>query len=105
MQAPKGPRVQLIYRCNEILWRCLPEYESVKTYGRRGQHQHGVDLTGICVGALELIVGVQCELRGRWQKNRREGSQGCVEKALTFTPLLSECIIVTTAKLGTIPGI
>ena len=51
----------MIYRCNEILWRCLPEYESVKTYGRRGQHQHGVDLTGICVGALELIVGVQCE--------------------------------------------
>ena len=96
-QIPKPSDEQAFERCNEILWRDILKDESFKTYGRRGQRQDGVDLTGIREGAPGQIVGVQCKLKGAGEKLTEDEVRTEVAKALTFTPLLSEYIIVTTA--------
>ena len=96
-QIPKPRDEQAFERCNEVLWRCILEDGTVKLHGRRGQKQHGVDLTGIRGGQPDRIVGVQCKLKsdGKFLKEGEVRKE--VEKALTFTPPLSEYIIVTTA--------
>ena len=96
-QIPKPGDEQAFERCNEILWRCILKDETVKLYGRRGQDQHGVDLTGIRDSAPDRIVGVQCRLKGNGKELTEAEVRGEVKKALTFRPLLSEYIIVTTA--------
>ena len=95
-QIPKPRDEQAFERCNEVLWRCILEDETVKLYGRRGQRQHGVDLTGIRHDKPGKIVGVQCKLKGDGKLTNAE-VRAEVTKALTFTPPLSEYIIVTTA--------
>ena len=46
-QIPKPSDEQTFERCNEILWRCILRDDTVQLHGRRGQEQHGVDLTGL----------------------------------------------------------
>ena len=96
-QIPKPSDEQAFERCNEILWRCVLGDRSVQLHGRRGQEQHGVDLTGLRDGQPERVVGVQCKLKGEGQKLTEAEVRAEVEKALTFLPPLSEYIIVTTA--------
>ena len=96
-QIPKPSDEQAFERCNEVLWRCILRDETVKTHGRRGQDQHGVDLTGIRDSTPDRIVGVQCKLKGDGKELTETEVRSEVKKALTFSPLLSEYIIVTTA--------
>ena len=96
-QIPKPRDEQAFERCNEVLWRCILEDGTVKLHGRRGQEQHGVDLTGIRDGKSDHIVGVQCKLKGDGKLLKEEEVRKELEKALTFTPPLSEYIIVSTA--------
>ena len=72
-QIPKPRDEQAFERCNEVLWRCILEDGTVKLHGRRGQKQHGVDLTGIRGGKPDRIVGVQCKLKsdGKFLKEGR----------------------------------
>ena len=88
---------QMFERCNEILWRCILKDETAKLSGRRGQNQHGVDLTGVRDGDPDRIVGVQCKLKGEGKQLTEVEIRKEVAKALKFRPLLSEYIIVTTA--------
>lgn len=88
---------QAFERCNEVLWRCILKDETVKTYSRRGKDQYGVDLTGFRDGAPDALVGVQCKLKEAGKKLSKSDVRKEVVKALTFEPLLSEYIIVTTA--------
>ena len=96
-QIPKPSDEQAFERCNRTLWRCILKDDSVKTYGRRGQRQYGVDLTGIRENAPGKIVGVQCKLKSVGKKLKEDEVKNEVEKALNFKPLLSEYHIVTTA--------
>ena len=96
-QIPKPSDEQAFERCMEILWRCILEDGNVKLHGRRGQSQRGVDLIGIRDGEPDQIVGVQCKLKGDGNTLGEAEVRAEVEKALTFEPLLSEYIIVTTA--------
>ncbi len=96
-QIPKPSDEQAFERCNEILWRCVLGDPAVQLHGRRGQKQHGVDLTGLRDGEPERIVGVQCKLKSEGQKLTEAEVRAEVKKALTFSPPLSEYIVVTTA--------
>ncbi len=96
-QIPKPRDEQAFERCNEVLWRCILRDDTVQLHGRRGQSQRGVDLTGIRDDQSDSIVGVQCRLKSEGQKLTEVEVRDEVEKALTFSPLLSEYIIVTTA--------
>ena len=96
-QIPKPSDEQVFERCNEILWRCVLGDHTVQLHGRRGQEQHGVDLTGLRDGQPERIVGVQCKLKSEGQRLTEAEVRAEVEKALTFSPPLSEYTIVTTA--------
>jgi hypothetical protein len=96
-QIPKPANEQDFESANEVLWRCLLNDETVKTYGRRGQEQFGVDLTGIRNGNPEAIVGVQCKLKSEGKSLEVSEVKREVAKALTFEPPLHEYIIVTTA--------
>ena len=96
-QIPKPSDEQTFERCNEILWRCILRDDTVQLHGRRGQEQHGVDLTGLRDDQPERIVGVQCKLKSEGQRLTEAEVRAEVEKALTFSPPLSEYIIVTTA--------
>ena len=95
-QIPKPSDEQAFERCNEILWRCILRDDTVQIHSRRGQRQYGVDLSGIRDDQPENLVGVQC--RKKSEKRLTEDEvRGEVAKALTFSPPLSEYIIVTTA--------
>ena len=96
-QIPKPHDEQAFERCNEILWRCILRDKTVQLHGRRGQQQHGVDLTGIRDDQPDSIVGIQCKLKSEGQKLTEAEVRDEVAKALTFSPLLSEYVIVTTA--------
>lgn len=96
-QIPKPRDEQTFERCNEILWRCILGDETVQLHGRRGQKQRGVDLTGLRDGQPDQIVGVQCRLKSEGQILTDAEVRTELEKALTFTPPLSEYFIVTTA--------
>ena len=96
-QIPIPGDEQAFERCNVVLWRCILKDETVKRHGRKGQAQYGVDLTGLRDGNPNHIVGVQCKLKGHGKILTEKEVKCEVEKALTFRPLLSEYIIVTTA--------
>ena len=96
-QIPKPRDEQTFERCNEVLWRCILSDETVQLHGRRGQEQHGVDLTGLRDDLPERIVGVQCKLKSEGQRLTEAQVRDEVGNALRFSPLLSEYIIVTTA--------
>ena len=96
-QIPKPSDEQAFERCNEILWRYILMDKTVQLYGRKGQKQYGVDLTGTRDGAPDRIVGVQCKLKGDGKKLTADEVRKEVAEALRFRPPLSEYIIVTTA--------
>lgn len=97
-QIPKPSDEQAFERCNEVLWRCILNDDNVQCFGRRGQRQYGVDLVGRRGGKSDRIVGIQCKLKGEGQLLTEKEVRDEVEKALGFTPPLSEYIIVTTAS-------
>ena len=96
-QIPKPSDEQTFERCNEVLWRCILRDETVQLHARRGQPQYGVDLTGVRDDQPENLVGVQCRLKSDGGSLTEAEIRAEVEKALTFSPLLSEYVIVTTA--------
>ena len=94
---PKPNDEQAFERCNEVLWQCILNDPGVQLLGRRGQRQYGVDIVGCREKAPDRIVGIQCKLIGEGKFLEKDEVRAEVQKALTFTPLLSEYIIVTTA--------
>ena len=96
-QIPKPKDEHTFERQSEVLWRRVINDPNLKIHGRRGQRQHGVDLIGNRDGDPERIVGVQCKLRGDGKALTEAEVRDEVSKAQTFTPPLSEYIIVTTA--------
>ena len=94
---PKPSDEQAFERCNEILWRCILKDPGVQLLGRRGQRQHGVDIVGCRDKVPDQIVGIQCKLIGEGKSLKEDEVRAELRKALTFKPLLSEFIIVTTA--------
>ena len=96
-QIPKPRDEQTFECCNEILWRCILRDATVQLHGRRGQRQYGVDLTGIRDDQPENLVGVQCRLKSEGKSLTEDEVRAEVVKALTYSPLLTEYVIVTTA--------
>ena len=95
-QIPKPRDEQDFERCNLVLWRCILKDETTHLYGRRGQRQHGVDILGCRNANPNHLVGIQCKLKTDGQQLREREVRDEVEKALTFKPLLSEYVVVTT---------
>ena len=96
-QIPKPKDAKTFERCSVTLWRCILSDPHVKLLGRSGQEQHGVDLIGNRNGDPEQIVGVQCKCKGDGKTLSQDEVKKEVQKALKFTPPLSEYIVVTTA--------
>ena len=94
-QIPRPSDEQAFERSMEILWRCILNHENAKLHGRRGQKQRGIDIVGIRDGEPQQIVGVQCKLKGVGETLTEDEVSDEVTKALTFTPLLPEYIVVT----------
>jgi hypothetical protein len=86
IEIPKPLNEKAFEHCNEILWRCLLEDDTVKTYGRSGQKQYGVDLTGIRSNRPDRIVGVQCKLKVLSEELTLDEIESEVNKALQFHP-------------------
>lgn len=96
-QISKPADDQAFERANIVLWRCLLNDPTVQRNGRLGQRQNGVDLFGIRDGKPTHHVGVQCKLKSHGQQLTEAEVRDEVKKALTFTPVLREYFIVTTA--------
>ena len=96
-QIAKPVNEQDFERACEVLARCILKDPNAQLHGRRGQRQHGVDIFGRRDRRSNRVVGVQCKLKGVGKSLSEKEVKAEVEKALTFEPLLSEFIIVTTA--------
>jgi tetratricopeptide (TPR) repeat protein/type IV secretory pathway TrbF-like protein len=69
----------------------------LKSFGRLGQKQQGLDLTGYRNGDPTRLVGIQCKCISRPKKLRRETVEEETRQAATYLPHLSEYFITTTA--------
>lgn len=96
-QIPKPFCEQDFERGMKILFRCILGDPGVELYGRRGQKQYGVDITGLRGGDPKKIVGIQCKLKMDGKTLTESEVKEEVEKARLFNPPLSEYTIVTTA--------
>lgn len=81
------------------LWREIWEDPNTQKNGRQGQPQHGVDVWGR-PNQGSSYAGVQCKGKDNYaDKSITEDEVlAVVEKAKSFSPLLSEFIIATTGK-------
>ncbi len=80
-----------------ILFQCILNDPNTVVNGRTGQAQQGVDIYGRRDQAGHHWVGIQCKQKSDGQKLTEPELKREVSKAKTFTPTLSELIIVTTA--------
>ena len=97
MQIPKPLDEQDFERKCTVLFGCILKDPGIDRHGRRGQKQFGVDIVGLRDGDGNQIVGIQCKLKGQGKKLTENEIRDELEKALHFSPSLSEYIIVTTA--------
>lgn len=87
----------MLERAPIVLFRHILKDPNLKTYGRRGQRQQGVDLFGKRDGDPEKGVGIQCKLKSDIAKLTKKIVKDEVDLALTFKPPLKEYFIITTA--------
>lgn len=80
---------------------CVPLFRNVlrdpltQEWGREGQNQHGIDLSGFRDGDTSKPVGVQCK---RFEDPLTEAAlRAAVTKAREFVPPLRELIVATTS--------
>jgi tetratricopeptide (TPR) repeat protein len=96
-QVSKPRDEQAFERACLILFRELLGDPNVKTNGRRGQRQNGVDIFGFRNQDAAHPVGIQCKLKAEGNELNEKEVREEVAKALTFVPALREFVIVTTA--------
>ena len=96
-QIPKPQEAKVFERANRVLWHHELSDPNMQLFGRNGQKQFGVDVTGLRNDDPNRIVGIQCKLKGHGEKFTVDELEAEVAKALTFKPLLSEYLVCTTA--------
>ena len=88
-------------RNSRVLFECILNDVHVQNNGRTGQPQHGVDIFGRRNGEGANWFGIQCKGKDAnyggkvTEKELREE----VEKSRTFTPAISDFILITTAPV------
>ena len=77
--------------------------KSGRKYGRRGQHQHGVDIVGHTKDPEYCHVGIQCKLKTEHLggKLTEADFRNAYELAKTLTPKLDKLYIATTSPRDT----
>lgn len=88
---------QAFERASLVLWRNILGDPFVKQFGRQGQLQFGLDLTGYQNGDPNRLVGIQCKCITRPKQLDEKTVRSEVNKAAAYVPHLSEYIITTTA--------
>lgn len=81
-----------------VLFSCICGDPNFKPIATRGKDQGGLDLIGTRNQNPEIAVGVQCKLVTKGGKLDIEKVTSDIERALQFSPDLSEIYVVTTAS-------
>ncbi|MEA2907834.1 MAG: hypothetical protein QOI12_5221 [Alphaproteobacteria bacterium] len=81
-------------KTRELLAHVLAD-PNTRMHGRTGQPQHGVDIWGYRNEDLSKLIGVQCKLSN--DEITAAELRAELEKTTSFTPTISEFILVTTA--------
>ena len=97
IQIPKPSDWQAFERGSVVLWRLILGDDSVHRFGRTGQAQHGLDLTGYRNGDPARLVGIQCKCKGPGEEVAEAEFRADVERALRYEPHLTEYFFTTTA--------
>lgn len=82
---------------SSILWRKILKDDSLHRFGRNGQAQHGMDMFGYRDGDTGKIVGVQCKCKGVGEQATEKEFRTDLDKALAYSPKLTEYFFTTTA--------
>lgn len=88
---------QVFERASAILWRQVLDDPSVQLYGRNGQSQGGIDLTGYRNSDPSQLVAIQCKCKGHGQVVTEKEFRADFEKALQHDPPIREYHFTTTA--------
>ena len=91
---PKPKNWEDFERQSRELFACVLNDPNTQLHGRSGQKQGGVDVYGN--RRADWLVGVQCKKKFEKGVTDKE-LRAEVEKAKTFTPKISEFLLVTTA--------
>lgn len=94
-QIPKPKNWQDLETLCLAIWRAEWKTTSLKTYGRPGQHQDGVDVFGRYNDGLE-IGAIQCKCKEEEKKLTEKVIQDEVDNAKNFKPAIKHYIIATT---------
>jgi cellulose synthase operon protein C len=85
-------------RASVVLWGCILDDPHLTRFGRQGQIQHGLDLTGYREGDPHKLVGVQCKSIGQPGALKEGVVREDLAKAAGYDPPLTEYIVTTTAE-------
>lgn len=94
-QIPKPKNWQDLETLCLVIWRAEWKTTSLKTYGRPGQHQDGVDIFGRFNDGVE-IGAIQCKCKEEEKKLTKKIIQNEVDKAKKFQPTIKHYVIATT---------
>lgn len=94
-QIPKPRNWQDLERLCIAIWKAEWKTTSLKTYGRPGQHQDGVDVFGRYMDGLE-IGAIQCKCKEEEKPITETVIKAEVEKAKKFKPEIKHYVIATT---------
>ena len=94
-QIPKPRNWQDLERLCIAIWKAEWKTTSLKTYGRSGQHQDGVDVFGRYMDGLE-IGAIQCKCKEEEKPITEAVIKAEVEKAKKFKPEIKHYVIATT---------
>jgi hypothetical protein len=94
-QIPKPRNWQDLERLCLAIWKAEWKTTSLKTYGRPGQHQDGVDVFGRYMDGQE-IGAIQCKCKEEEKKLTEAIIKEEVEKAKKFKPAIKHYVIATT---------
>lgn len=88
---------QAFERVSAVLWGEILDDPLLSRFGRLGQQQHGLDLTGYRNGQPGQLIGIQCKCISRFGKLTKAIVLAEVGKVARYTPPLSEFVLTTTA--------
>lgn len=94
-QIPKPRNWQDLERLCLAIWKAEWKTTSLKTYGRPGQHQDGVDVFGRYMDGME-IGAIQCKCKEEEKPLTEAIIKEEVEKAKKFKPAIKHYVIATT---------
>ena len=97
-QIKKPQDWQAFERASTVLRRCILADDALHRFGRGGQAQHGLDLTGYRNSDPNKLIGVQCKCIGQDGELDEATIRSDLSKAAAYYPPIVEYVITTTAE-------